>query len=62
MMSRAEHREHRDKMRSFKNDDECKTNVDQHHEQMEARAREKGRTLPAQPRHGPCAGLKPAQK
>ena len=50
MMSRAEQQEHREKMRSFKNYDECKAYTDQHHGQMEARAREEGLALPAQPR------------
>jgi hypothetical protein len=45
MMSRAEHKEHRDKMHSMKSYDECKAYHDEHMKQMEARAKEKGKTL-----------------
>jgi hypothetical protein len=38
---------------------ECKAYMEQHHQEMVARAKEKGRTLPAQPRRDACAGLKP---
>lgn len=38
--------------------DECKAYMDQHHRQMVERAKEKGRTVPAQPRRDACAGLK----
>jgi hypothetical protein len=62
MMSRAERNEHRDKLRSFKSYDECKAYVDKHHELMAARAKEKGRAAPAQPRRDVCAGSKTAPK
>ncbi len=62
MMSRAERDEHRDKLRSFKSYEECKAYVDKHHDLMVARAKEKGRTAPAQPRRDACAGLKTAPK
>jgi hypothetical protein len=45
MMSRAEHKEHRDKMHGMKTYDECKAYHDEHMKQMEARAKEKGKTL-----------------
>jgi hypothetical protein len=45
MMSRAEHKEHRDKMHSMKTYDECKAYHEEHMKQMEARAKEKGKTL-----------------
>jgi hypothetical protein len=40
------------------NYDDCKAYMDQHHQQMSARAKEKGQTVPAQPRRDACAGLK----
>jgi hypothetical protein len=45
MMSRAEHKEHRDKMHGMKTYGECKSYHDEHMNQMEARAKEKGKTL-----------------
>jgi hypothetical protein len=62
MMSPKEQQEHRDKLKSMKTYEECKAAMDQHHEQMAARAKEKGRTMPAAPRHDACAGLKNAPK
>jgi len=62
LMTPAEQQQHRDKMHSAKTYEECKAYRDQHHEQMVARAKEKGRTLPAQPRRDACAGLKVVQK
>lgn len=54
MMSRAEHKEHHNKMHSMKTYDECKAYHDEHMKQMEARAKEKGKTLNA-------AGMKPCE-
>lgn len=62
MMSPKERQEHRDKLKSMKTYEECKATMDQHHEQMAARAKEKGRAMPAAPRHDACAGLKNATK
>ncbi len=62
MMSPKERQEHRDKLKSMKTYDECKAAMDQHHEQMAARAKEKGRAMPSAPRHDACAGLKTAPK
>ena len=47
LMTPQERTEHQTKMRSFKTYDECKTYQEEHHKQMEARAKEKGVTLPA---------------
>lgn len=58
MMTPAERNEHRDRMRSMKSYEECKTTMAQHHEQMVARAKEKGVKMPAEPRHDACAGMK----
>ncbi|BAN36887.1 hypothetical protein SCD_n03088 (plasmid) [Sulfuricella denitrificans skB26] len=45
VMTPAERAEHQTKMRSFKTYDECKAYQQEHHTQMEARAKEKGVTL-----------------
>lgn len=62
MMTDAERQEHASRMRSFKRYDECKSYVDQHREQMAERAKERGQSMPAQPRRDPCSGLKATQK
>ena len=59
MMSAQERSEHQQRMRSMKSYDECKAYRDRHHEQMTARAKEKGGKAMAQPRRDACAGLKP---
>jgi hypothetical protein len=58
LMTRQERTEHRDKIRSMKTYEECKAYVEQHHTQMAARAKEKGGSMPAQPRRDACAWLK----
>lgn len=58
MMSRQERQEHRTKMRSMTDYAECKAYMDQHHQQMVERAKDKGRSVPAQPRRDACVGLK----
>jgi len=58
LMSQQERNEHRDRMRSMKTYEECKTYQDQHHEQMAARAKERGGKPLAQPRRDACGGLK----
>lgn len=47
LMTPEERNAHREKMMSFKTYDECKAYQDEQHALMEARAREKGKTLPA---------------
>ena len=47
LMTPEERVEHQNKMRSFKTYDECKAYQEAHHKAMEARAKEKGMTLPA---------------
>lgn len=59
MMTRTERNAHRDHMRAMTTYEECKTYMDQHHEQMATRAKEKGGKALAQPRRDACAGLKP---
>lgn len=58
LMSQQERNEHRDRMRSMKTYEECKTYQDQHHEQMAARAKERGGKALAQPRRDACGSLK----
>lgn len=58
MMTPAERQEHQAKMKSMATYDECKAYMDQHHQQMADRAKEKGRTVPGQARRDACAGLK----
>lgn len=59
MMTDAERQQHRDKLASLKTYDECHAYMTEHHDLMVARAKEKGATMPAQPRRDACAGLKP---
>ena len=58
LMTQQERNEHRDRMRSMNTYEECKAYVEQHHEQMAARAKERGGKAPAQPRRDACSGLK----
>jgi hypothetical protein len=58
LMSQQERNEHRDRMRSMKTYEECKSYQDQHHEKMAAQARERGGKVPAQPRREACGSLK----
>lgn len=58
LMSWKERNEHRTKMRSTKNYQDCKTYLDQHHERMAERAKARGTPL-HEPKNDPCAALKP---
>lgn len=58
MMSAKERDEHRVQMRAAKSYEECVALRDKHHEQMAARAKERGVTMPAQPRRDACQGMK----
>lgn len=58
LMTPQERTEHRDRMRAMTRLDECRAYQAEHHEQMVARAKERGVTPPAGPRRDPCAGLK----
>ena len=57
LMTQAERNEHQERLRAMKTYEECKAYMDQHREQMAARAKERGGKLLAQPRRDPCAGL-----
>jgi len=58
LMTPAERTEHQTKMRSFKTYDECKAYQEEHHTQMEARAKEKNVTLPAMGSGYGCDNMK----
>jgi Spy/CpxP family protein refolding chaperone len=57
LMTPAERQEHQARMKSMTDHADCKAYMDEHHEQMAARAKEKGGTMPARPRRDACAGL-----
>lgn len=59
MMTEQERVAHRDRMRSMSNVEECRNFHEKHHEQMMARAKERGAKPPAKPLRDPCLGLKP---
>jgi len=58
MMTPQERTEHQTRMRSMTSRVECQAYQAQHHEQMAARAKERGAKPLAAPRRDPCAGLK----
>jgi hypothetical protein len=58
MMSEPERNAHQDRMRAMKTYEECKAYADQHHEQMSARAKERGGQALAQAPRDPCGRLK----
>ena len=58
LMTSQERAEHRARMRSMTSYDECKAYQEQTHEQMAARAKERGGKPLAQPRRDACLGLK----
>lgn len=57
LMTPEERTAHREKMMSAKTYEDCKAAQAEHHKQMEARAKEKGATLPA-PRQNACDRMK----
>jgi hypothetical protein len=57
MMSRKERQEHHAKMMGAKNHGECMAMHEEHHKQMQERAKQQGRTL-AEPRHNMCDIMK----
>lgn len=60
MMTPDERQAHHDRMAGFKSYEECRAYMDEHHKDMQARAKERGVKAPAVPRRDACAGLKPA--
>lgn len=61
MMTPSERQEHQQKLAGLKTYEECRAYMDQHHEDMMARARDKGLAVPAKPRRDACAGLPKAR-
>jgi len=57
LMTPEERSANQQKMQSFKTYDECKAYQDEHHKTMEARAKEKGKTL-TPPRNNACDRMK----
>lgn len=58
MMSAQERQEHQARLSSFKSYDECKAYLDQHHQDMMARAASQNRPMPAHPPYDACSRLK----
>lgn len=58
LMNPQERKAHQDRMHATKTHGECKSYQDQHHEQMVARAKERGGQALAHPRRDACGGLK----
>jgi hypothetical protein len=58
LMKPEERAEHRKRMQSMKTYEDCKTYMDQHREQMSARAKAQGGQPMPTPRRDACAGLK----
>lgn len=58
MMTRAERREHHDKMSAMTDHAACMAYMEKHHAQMSERAKARGRTVPGKPRHDACTPLK----
>ena len=57
LMTAQERSEHRSKMLGFTNYEDCASYVAEHHAKMLERARDKGVTLPDEPRPGFCQRL-----
>lgn len=57
LMSPAERSAHRERMSGLKTEKDCRAYMDEHHRQMQERAKQKGGSVPARPRRDPCAGL-----
>ena len=60
MMSKEEREAHRAQMQGMTSHAECTAAMEKHHEQMMARAKERGITMPAMPHGRACEGMKDA--
>jgi len=58
LMNGTERDAHLERLRSMKTYEECHAYMEQHREQMAARAKEQGKAALRQPRRDACAGLK----
>lgn len=59
LMTAAERKEHRERMRAMQDFDECQAFMVQHREQIAIRARNRGITGLRAPRRDPCEAFKP---
>jgi hypothetical protein len=57
-MSPQEREEHRARMQSARTYEECRRELETHHQRMVERARERGQAMPQQPMRDPCSDLK----
>jgi hypothetical protein len=57
LMTPDERKDHQEHMRAMKTYDECKAYRDQHHDEMDSRAKERDAKALAQPPHDACSGL-----
>ena len=58
MMTPQEREAHQKRMFDLKSHGECRAYMDQHHQQMVDRARQRGSAMPGQPPRDMCEGLK----
>ncbi|HET7525804.1 MAG TPA: hypothetical protein VFK10_07665 [Burkholderiaceae bacterium] len=58
MMTPEERAAHQQRMQGMTSHADCTAYMDQHHQQMAARAAQRGASAPTQPRRDMCAGLK----
>ena len=58
LMSAEERKEHQEHMNNIKSEDECRTYLEQHHEKMAARAKEKNGKALAKPWRDACGSFK----
>ena len=57
MMTPEERAAHQQRMQGMTSHDDCSAYMNQHHQQMMARAAQRGASAPAQPRRDMCTGL-----
>lgn len=58
LMSAEERKEHQEHMNNIKSEDECKSYLEQHHEKMATRAKEKDGKILAKPWRDACGAFK----
>lgn len=62
MMSPDERQVHRERMGGFTSYPDCRKYMDLHHDQMAARAKERGLAMPGRPMHDACGPLRAASQ
>jgi hypothetical protein len=58
MMTPEERAQHQQRMANMHSPDECNAYMDKHHQEMMARAQQRGASVPGQPPHSMCSGMK----